>query len=167
MRMPVPEWEGTLPAPWVSGHSLLICGDRHGVLSITFLSSSGDAVSEYGAAEACLAVAKLRSYLESGAWCFAGYPVPQGTPFQRRVWRALQGISPGSVLTYGALARQLGSSARAVANACRANPLPIIIPCHRVVAARGVGGYLGETVGEAIAIKRWLLHHEGHESASY
>lgn len=85
-----------------------------------------------------------------------------GTPFQQLVWRALCGIPYGTVCSYGELARRLGSSARAVAGACRANPIPLLIPCHRVVAARGYGGYLGRTGGQALTIKRWLLQHEGY-----
>ncbi len=86
----------------------------------------------------------------------------QGTPFQKRVWQELLRIPYGQVMCYGELAKILGSSARAVAGACRANPIPILIPCHRVVAANGPGGYMGETGGEALAIKQWLLHHEGY-----
>jgi methylated-DNA-[protein]-cysteine S-methyltransferase len=84
----------------------------------------------------------------------------EGTPFQQRVWRALQRIPPGQVMSYGALARRLKSSARAVGNACRRNPIPIIVPCHRVVAANGDGGFMGKRGGQALAIKRWLLAHE-------
>lgn len=85
----------------------------------------------------------------------------QGTPFQQRVWRALRQIPAGEVRTYGEVARQLKSSARAVGNACRANPVPIIIPCHRVVAAAGIGGYAGKTSGQELVTKTFLLHHEG------
>ena len=85
-----------------------------------------------------------------------------GTPFQRRVWQALQQIPPGETLHYGELAHRLGSSARAVAGACRANPLPVLIPCHRVVSASGLGGYMGQINGPVLEIKRWLLQHEGH-----
>jgi len=85
-----------------------------------------------------------------------------GTPYQQRVWLALQQIPVGEVRTYGELAAQLGSSARAVAQACRSNPLTILIPCHRVISATGLGGYMGQTEGEALEIKRWLLHHEGY-----
>lgn len=87
---------------------------------------------------------------------------PAGTPFQLRVWERLQQIPPGEVKTYGALARELGSFARAVAGACRANPIPILIPCHRVIAATGYGGYLGKTGGKELAIKQWLLQHEDY-----
>lgn len=84
-----------------------------------------------------------------------------GTPFQRRVWQALLAIPAGQVMTYGGLARHLGSSPRAVAQACRRNPYPVVIPCHRLVASQGLGGYNGATRGPAIEIKRWLLGHEG------
>lgn len=83
-----------------------------------------------------------------------------GTPFQRRVWRALRRIPAGRWVSYGALAAQLGTSARAVGGACRANPVPIVIPCHRVVAANGTGGFMGATGGRAVGIKTWLLAHE-------
>lgn len=85
-----------------------------------------------------------------------------GTPFQQAVWRELERIPYGSAVTYGELAGRLESSPRAVANACRANPVPLLVPCHRVVAASGLGGYLGESAGKALGIKRWLLQHEGY-----
>jgi methylated-DNA-[protein]-cysteine S-methyltransferase len=86
-----------------------------------------------------------------------------GTPFQRRVWSALQAIPAGQTRTYGELAAQLGTSARAVGGACRANPCPIVVPCHRVVATNGLGGFAGETSGHKLGVKRWLLRHEGVE----
>lgn len=85
----------------------------------------------------------------------------QGTPFQKTVWQALRRIPAGQVLSYGELARQLNTSARAVGGACRANPVPLIIPCHRIVAKDGVGGFAGSTEGALVNIKRWLLEHEG------
>lgn len=89
--------------------------------------------------------------------------VPAGTPFQRRVWQRLQRIPRGRTVTYGELARELGTSARAIGGACRANPLPLLIPCHRVVAQGGLGGYSGERGGAWADTKRWLLRHEGVE----
>ena len=84
----------------------------------------------------------------------------KGTPFQRRVWQAISAIACGRVLTYGEIAEQIGSGPRAVANACGANNLPLVVPCHRVVAKNGIGGYMqGQTDG--IKIKQWLLKHEG------
>ncbi len=101
---------------------------------------------------------------------FAGRPprLPalalRGSPFQLAVWRALQEIPWGEVRTYGELARLLGrpGSARAVGGANRENPVAILVPCHRVVQARGrLGGYAA-----GIDAKRWLLAHEsGHAPA--
>jgi methylated-DNA-[protein]-cysteine S-methyltransferase len=84
-----------------------------------------------------------------------------GTDFQKRVWRELQAIPAGKAMTYGELAQKIGSGARAVGNACRANPCPLIVPCHRVVAANGLGGFAGQRSGRKLEIKRWLLQHEG------
>jgi len=85
----------------------------------------------------------------------------KGTDFQKKVWAILQKIPPGEVKTYGDVAKQLNSSARAVGNACRANPIPLIVPCHRVVAKNGIGGFSGKLRGLTIERKRWLLEHEG------
>jgi methylated-DNA-[protein]-cysteine S-methyltransferase len=85
---------------------------------------------------------------------------PQGTPFQLRVWHALKNIPAGQPTTYGALAKQLGTAARAVGQACGANPLPIVIPCHRVVAASGLGGFMHASGGAPLDVKTWLLKHE-------
>jgi methylated-DNA-[protein]-cysteine S-methyltransferase len=84
----------------------------------------------------------------------------KGTPFQRNVWQAISAIPSGQVLTYGQIAAQLKSSPRAVANACGANHLPIIIPCHRVVAKNGLGGFM-RGAENGLEIKKWLLKHEG------
>ncbi len=85
---------------------------------------------------------------------------PQGTPFQQRVWRALMAIPAGHPTTYGALAQQLGTAARAVGQACGSNPLPILIPCHRVVSASGLGGFMHASAGAPLNVKTWLLAHE-------
>jgi methylated-DNA-[protein]-cysteine S-methyltransferase len=84
----------------------------------------------------------------------------QGTPFQRKVWQALRKIPLGQTRTYGELADKLNTSARAIGMACRTNPLPVVIPCHRVVSATGLGGYCGQIEGKNITIKQWLLAHE-------
>ncbi len=83
------------------------------------------------------------------------------TPFQLKVLNQLQLIPYGETRTYGEIAKILNSSPRAVGNACRNNPVPIIIPCHRVVAANGIGGYDGATQGEILDIKKQLLRLEG------
>ena len=84
-----------------------------------------------------------------------------GTAVQQRVWNALQQISAGKVVTYGEMAERLKSSARAIGGACRANPVPLIIPCHRVVAKSGLGGFSGSRDGPPMEIKMHLLKHEG------
>ncbi|HEX9181099.1 MAG TPA: methylated-DNA--[protein]-cysteine S-methyltransferase, partial [Burkholderiales bacterium] len=84
-----------------------------------------------------------------------------GTDHQRRVWSALAAIPVGQTLSYGELAGTIGSSARAVGQACGANPLPLLVPCHRVVARDGgLGGFMGRRDGFALSVKRWLLEHE-------
>lgn len=102
------------------------------------------------------------------AWCedprhrFDLPLAPAPTPFQRRFRAQLLVVPPGEVVTYGELAACLGSAPRAVGGACGANPLPIVVPCHRVVAAGGIGGYgRGARHGEAVAFKWWLLEREG------
>jgi len=85
---------------------------------------------------------------------------PLGSAFQQRVWAALCAIPVGTVLTYGQLATRLGTAPRAIGAACRSNPIMLIIPCHRVVAAQGLGGYMG-SLDQALTYKRWLLAHEG------
>ena len=84
----------------------------------------------------------------------------QGTAFQHKVWRAIAEIPCGQTKTYGELACQIGSGPRAVANACGANQLPLVIPCHRVVAKNGLGGFM-QGKQNSLFIKRWLLQHEG------
>jgi methylated-DNA-[protein]-cysteine S-methyltransferase len=86
---------------------------------------------------------------------------PAGTAFQRRVWRCIAAIPAGSTRTYGELAAELGSSPRAVGGACRANPCPVLVPCHRVVGRQGLGGFAGDRDGRLLGIKTWLLRHEG------
>jgi methylated-DNA-[protein]-cysteine S-methyltransferase len=83
-----------------------------------------------------------------------------GTPLQLAVWQAMRAIARGRTRTYGELAAELGAEARAVGQACGANRLPIVIPCHRVVAADGIGGFGHSTGGYLIEAKRWLLLHE-------
>lgn len=85
---------------------------------------------------------------------------PRGTPFQQRVWAALQSIPTGATLTYGELAARLKTGPRAVGQACGANPLPVIIPCHRVVGAGHAGGFMQGREETALALKAWLLTHE-------
>jgi len=86
--------------------------------------------------------------------------VIEGSPLERGVWQAMCGIPRGKTRTYGELARELGADARAIGQACGDNRLPIVIPCHRVVAADGIGGFGHATGGYLLEVKRWLLMHE-------
>lgn len=125
------------------------------VIAVEYLSDGARAKNTNG-----IAARQLCEYFDHGK----AFNLPlraDGTRFQQRVWQALQNIPSGETLTYGELAKQLNSSPRAVGQACRNNPIPIIIPCHRVVSASGLGGYAGDTGGKLMAIKKWLLRHEG------
>lgn len=84
-----------------------------------------------------------------------------GTDFQRRVWQAIRSVRCGRTATYGELAANIGGTARAVGQACGDNPFPLVVPCHRVVGAKGLGGFAhhGED-GFHLEVKRWLLRHE-------
>jgi methylated-DNA-[protein]-cysteine S-methyltransferase len=98
-------------------------------------------------------------------WLNPDKPVPiqllqQGTSFRNRVWSELCHIPFGETISYSALAKNIGSAARAVGNACRDNPFPLLIPCHRVVSVSGMGGYSGQTEGNFMTIKRKLLDFE-------
>jgi methylated-DNA-[protein]-cysteine S-methyltransferase len=86
-----------------------------------------------------------------------------GTDYRRRVWRVLQDIPRGETRTYGEVARVAGGSSRSVGGASGANPIPILIPCHRVVASGGIGGYSG---ADGVRTKRFLLELEAHASSA-
>ena len=89
-----------------------------------------------------------------------------GTLHQRKVWQALAALPVGVTCNYADLAKQVGSSPRAVGQACGSNPLPLIIPCHRVVAKNGMGGFMHSTDSSALSIKQWLLRHEATSQRS-
>lgn len=109
---------------------------------------------------------QIGRYLDDPDFVFDLPLAPRGTAFQQRVWRAISDIPRGQVRSYGALARALRTAPRAVGQACGANWFPLVIPCHRVVAAQGIGGFAGTAADStedafSIDIKRWLLAHEG------
>jgi methylated-DNA-[protein]-cysteine S-methyltransferase len=103
---------------------------------------------------------QLRAYFDNPRYTFDLPLDLQGSAYQQRVWRALGRIPTGRTLSYGQLAAKLASGARAVGNACRANPIPIVVPCHRVVGAGGLGGFMGGRAPAQLNLKRWLLAHE-------
>ena len=104
---------------------------------------------------------RLKNYFSSAVSFNAISLAAEGTDFQRKVWSELMKIPLGETRTYGDIAKKINSGPRAVGNACRKNPIQIIIPCHRVISAKDLGGYAGETNGRQLNIKRWLLSHEG------
>lgn len=134
------------------------------VTAIEFLEPQPEqAPTTHLAAEA---VRQLHAYLADPAFQF-GLPLrPSGTTFQRRVWGEIAAIPAGVTLTYGEVAKNLRNAPRAVGQACGANPFPLVVPCHRVVASGGgLGGFARHGGGFLLDIKRWLLQHEGREFA--
>jgi methylated-DNA-[protein]-cysteine S-methyltransferase len=101
---------------------------------------------------------QLQDYFDGKCMSFNLPLAPEGSDFQKRVWAALCAIPPGETRSYADIARAIGSAPRAVGGANGANPIPLFIPCHRVIAADGsLGGYSG---GDGPATKRYLLDHE-------
>jgi methylated-DNA-[protein]-cysteine S-methyltransferase len=105
---------------------------------------------------------QLHAYFDGELTEFDLPLAPMGSPYRQAVWRALCGIPFGATRSYAELAAVAGGSARSVGQANGSNPIPVIIPCHRVVASNHLGGYSG---GDGLTTKRWLLAHE-HPSAS-
>ena len=87
---------------------------------------------------------------------------PTGTLFQQKVWSEILKIVRGEVLTYGVIAKKIKSAPRAVGQACGSNRYPLVVPCHRIVSATGIGGFAHQD-GEGFhrSVKTWLLRHEG------
>ena len=101
----------------------------------------------------------LHAYFDGEAAGFDLPLAPGGTPYRQRVWAALRRIPAGQTRSYDRIAREVGGSPRSVGGANAANPIPILIPCHRVVATRGLGGYSG---GDGLVTKSILLDLEAH-----
>lgn len=121
-----------------------------------------------GGSEAERLLAAATAHLRGKESAAAKIPTPAGTPFQVAVWNACRSIPRGETRTYGWIAKQLGRSpmaCRAVGQAMKRNPLPVIVPCHRVVAADGLGGFAGATEGALCRLKRGLLELESAANA--
>jgi methylated-DNA-[protein]-cysteine S-methyltransferase len=129
------------------------------VTSIHFLPA-GTPVKAAAGDVAERAAAEIRAYAADPTRAIDLPLAIAGSDFQRRVWEAIRRIPSGSTRTYGALAVELGSTARAVGQACGDNRLPLAIPCHRVVGSDGMGGFAHRTGGLMTDVKRWLLAHE-------
>jgi methylated-DNA-[protein]-cysteine S-methyltransferase len=163
--LPVPPYQAVVVAP---GFALGLRSTADEITGLDYLTPRPElAPQTLLAAEA---VRQLRAWLADPTFEFALPLQPQGTPFQRRVRAVIASIPCGQVLTYGEVAAKIGSGPRAVGGACGANPYPVLIPCHRVVSASGLGGFGGvggvgpETTPAdfLLGVKRWLLAREGH-----
>lgn len=120
------------------------------------------APANQAAREACR---QLQAYMDDPSFVFTLPLHLNGTPYRMKVWQAISRIPSGKTLNYGDLAEQLHSSPRAVGQACGANPIPVIIPCHRVLSKQGVGGFMHSREDGPLSIKHWLLAHESTKSA--
>ncbi|MEM8916670.1 MAG: methylated-DNA--[protein]-cysteine S-methyltransferase [Pseudomonadota bacterium] len=128
------------------------------VTSLTWLGE-GEEVEARPNALLERAAEQLDRYFETGEGAFDLPITLAGSAFQQRGWKAMAEIPLGKTESYGTLASRIGSGPRAVGMLCATNPLPIIVPCHRVVAAGGkLGGFSG---GKGLPTKEWLLRHEG------
>ena len=136
-----------------------IVTDGDYVTRITFLSRRHKELAPRTPA-AALACEQLAAYLSDPRFKFTLPLSIEGTLHQKAVWRAMQKIPSGETCTYGQLANFIKSAPRAIGGACGANPVPIIIPCHRVVSKTGMGGFMGAADGDPLKIKAWLLAHE-------
>jgi len=106
--------------------------------------------------------AQIRAYLRDPKHSFDLPFVLRGSEFERKVWSAIGRIASGSTCTYGEIAARLATAPRPVGRACGSNPVPLIVPCHRVIAANGaLGGFMHSRAAASLAIKHWLLRHEG------
>jgi methylated-DNA-[protein]-cysteine S-methyltransferase len=154
------EFQARLRAPFATlGIS---ASDTH-VTGIRFLAPSVAALVPKKNTIAFLACVQIQSYLENPRFEFDLPLKLAATRHRLDVWEAMQRIPAGATRTYGELAKEIGSSARAVGGACGANPIPVVVPCHRVIGAgRSIGGFMGASdEGFELGIKRWLLEHEG------
>lgn len=140
--------------------------EDNALTGIDFMASASEAVPPSNPL-AVRVSQRLQQYFESPQMDFDLPVAPAGTPFQKRVWQAIAAIPSGKTVTYTELAAIVDSGPRAVANACGANPLPVIIPCHRVVARNGLGGFMQGREQGALSIKQWLLAHERGESRTF
>ena len=156
--MTAPAYDAVLPA---STFAIGIRCNQDEVTAIEYLQEGRQIVPRSPLAKE--AVRQIRAYLKDPQFEFGLPLAAAGTHFQRRVWAQISAIPCGHTLSYGEVAALIRSGPRAVGNACGANPYPLVVPCHRVVAAnQALGGFGRGGGGFALEIKRWLLNHESH-----
>jgi len=152
-------WQAIVRAPFAM---LGIATDGRAVTRLSYLAP-GEAPLRPADETAERAARELARYLADPSTPFTVPLAPAGTPFQRRVWAAIAAIPLGESRTYAEIARSVGSAARPVGQACGANRIALIIPCHRVVGSQGaLGGFMHAAAGAPVDVKRWLLTHEGY-----
>ena len=152
-------FDACLKAPFAT---LGIVADDQHLLGVHFLPTRVAAKPPKTNTIAHLACVQLMAYLDNPNFNFDLPLKLSGSKHQVDVWQGMRKIPAGKTLTYGELAAAIGSSARAVGSACGQNPIPVIVPCHRIVAANGcLGGFMGGKLENPLAIKQWLLKHEG------
>ena len=150
------QYQAKLTAPF--GVLGIVCNEDT-LTGIQFLAT--DTVAQAPLSQFAEVVCKqLLAYFDDADFDFS-LPVKSiGTVHQNKVWKAMCAIPRGQTRQYGELAQELASSPRAVGQACGANPIPIVIPCHRVVSKTSMGGFAHQREGYELDIKRWLLAHE-------
>ena len=156
-RLLLDKYDARLKTPFAT---LGITASESHLLHIHFLPMDVVAKAPKPNTVAHLASVQLMAYLDNPDYTFDLPMKLAGSKHQLDVWQAMRKIEPGTTQTYGEIAANIGSDARAVGTACGQNPLPIVVPCHRVVAANGLGGFMGGKQIDSLAIKRWLLAHE-------
>ena len=140
--------------------SVEILNNSSEILRITYAERAPEMTAENALAKS--AVEQIQAYFADPEFVFSLPLRLAGTPFQQRVWQAISAICNGKTQTYGDIASALKNNPRAVGQACGANPYPLVVPCHRVVAANGgLGGFARHRGGFLLDIKRTLLQHEG------
>jgi len=155
--MDTPPYDAVLPAPF-GAMGVRIAGDR--LTGLVFLPADTPCVKPKSAFLRQIDK-ELAAYYANPAHIFSLPLLAEGTPFRQRVWQALVHIPGGQTISYGELARRVDSAPRAVGQAVGDNPIPIIIPCHRVVSADGsLGGFNHSREGFFQNVKAWLLAHE-------
>jgi methylated-DNA-[protein]-cysteine S-methyltransferase len=135
--------------------------DEMEILALDYLAPGPELAPKN--ALAAEAVRQLRAYFSDADFDFSLPLRPSGTAFQRRVWAQIAAIPKRETRTYGDVAKVLHNAPRAVGQACGANPFPLVVPCHRVIAAGGALGGFARNGGDfMLDVKRWLLAHERH-----